>query len=100
MAIIMNKHSREGKLVLALCDESLLGKKFEEDNKILDLTSNFYNGVKTDEAEIKTYIPKAFTINAVGEQSVGLLIREGLVKREDTKKIDDIPFAMTASMAE
>jgi len=45
--MIVKSHSTgDGRKVIAICDDSLLGKKFEEGDKQLDLTSEFYQGQK------------------------------------------------------
>jgi hypothetical protein len=43
--MILKEHkSHDGKCVIALCDDDILGKKFEENGLQLDLTSSFYKG--------------------------------------------------------
>ena len=43
MAVSVTKHTTPDKrLVLALCDKDILGKKFEDSKRVLDLSSNFF----------------------------------------------------------
>ena len=51
--MIVKKHSQNNKLVLAICDEDLLGKTIEENDLILDLKSDFYRGEEMNETELK-----------------------------------------------
>jgi hypothetical protein len=37
-------HKTENKDIVAVCDEDLLGKKFEEKELILDVSEEFYKG--------------------------------------------------------
>ncbi len=91
--MIVKIHNNEGKLVLAICDKDILGKKFSENNKQLDLTSDFYKGEEMDEEELKELIKKAFMINAVGKKSVSFLEKEEMVSKDNTIEIDKIPHA-------
>ena len=42
--MIVKIHNNEGRLILAICDKDILGKKFVEEKKQLDLSSGFYKG--------------------------------------------------------
>jgi len=66
--MIVKEHINEGKLILALCDKNLLGKKIEDQNIQLDLSSSFYKGEEADIEELKKLIKKAYIINAVGKK--------------------------------
>ena len=75
---------------MALCDHELLGKKFEEGNRQLDLTSDFYQGELKTEEEIKELIKDVYIINLVGKHSLQLI--ENLKLRpERVITIDNIP---------
>ena len=80
------------RIVLAVCDSDLLGKKFEDDNKQLDLTSDFYNGEEKTEQEAGDLMRNAYIINLVGEKCIGLAIKEGSIDENSIVKMKDIPF--------
>lgn len=91
--MIVKIHKNEGRLVLAICDKDILGKKFVEGNKQLGLTSDFYKGEEIDEDELKELIKKAYMINAVGKKSVSFLEKEEMVSKDNIIEIDKIPHA-------
>ena len=91
--MILNQHKREGKILAAVCDSELFGQKFEEKNKQLDLTSDFYNGEEKDDKTIGDSIRNADSVNLVGEKAVKLGIDEGIIDEEHVKKIAGIPYA-------
>ena len=91
--MIAVKHIKEGRLVLALCDDDILGKIFEEGKKILDLSSKFYKGEKHSEEEILKYLKESYVVNAAGEKTILFLIKNNLVEKESVKKINNIPYA-------
>ncbi|MCK4589234.1 MAG: DUF424 family protein [Nanoarchaeota archaeon] len=83
----------EGQKILALCDQELLGKKFEEGNKQLDLTTDFYQGEEATEQEIKKLIKGVYIINLVGEQSLKLMKKLNLAEEKHIIRIQNIPHA-------
>ena len=94
--IIAKIHTRNETSILALCDPEILGKKFEEGDLQLDLTSNFYKGEEIDENEI--HFEKYEIINAVGEKSVNLLLKNKLIDQDKIIKIAGIPHAQCVVM--
>ena len=85
------------RIVLAVCDKELLGKKFEEGNKQLDLASDFYEGEEKTEKETGDLMRNAYMINLVGDKSVGLAIKEEIVDKNSVMKIKDVPYAQVIS---
>ncbi|MCX8199885.1 MAG: DUF424 family protein [Candidatus Micrarchaeota archaeon] len=82
------RHESKGKVVFALCDKSLIGKKLQDGNVMLDLDTyrSFYIG---DDAALFDGVFES--INAVGEESTSFLIRKGIAKKEDIKYICGVP---------
>lgn len=97
--MILKKHSTtEGQLILAMCDEELLGKEFEENELILDLTSEFYKGKKLSEEEAEKLINDAYIINAVGEKVIEFLKKKEYVDK--VKEIQKIPYTQIVLVKE
>ena len=93
--MIVKKHvTHEGRSVLAICDKEILGKKFEEGELQLDLTSQFYQGEEMSEEEILNILPKINSLNIVGQKSIDFAIKNKLLREENVKKIDNVPYAM------
>ena len=84
---VVAKHNSDGKLILAVCDSSLRGKKFEDANAILDLGSKFYQGEEKDAEQTAELMMKAYIINAAGKEAVALVVKLGLATTDDMKKI-------------
>jgi hypothetical protein len=91
--IIVKEHIRGADSILSLCDKELIGKKFEEADLQLDLTSNFYKGEEKTKDELRKIVPKFRIVNAVGHKSVNLLLEFGLVEKDRIIVIKDIPHA-------
>ncbi len=92
--IIVNVHkTADNKKIVAVCDNELIGKKFEEKNLQLDLASNFYRGEeKTEEEAIKIF-HYAYIINFVGKRSVELALKQGIISGNNIIYIKKIPHA-------
>ena len=94
MGIIVKKHiAQNGFLTLAICDENLLGKKFEEGKLQLDLTSSFYKGNVLEETEILQLMNKAYISNLVGKLCIDMAIKNQLISENDVKQINGIAYA-------
>jgi hypothetical protein len=84
--------------IIAICDEDLLGKTFEDGKKILDINDHFYGGDKVDEPDIielmKNYATADATFNIVGKQSTDIALKVGLISKEGIKQIQGVPYAL------
>ena len=49
--IVKIHKTRDRRKIIAVCDENLIGKRFEEREMQLDLSSDFYNGELMNEEE-------------------------------------------------
>jgi len=86
------------RVVVAICDSNLKDKKFEQENKQLDLTSQFYQGEEKTEQEtidlMKDMAKEDATFNIVGKQSVECAKKAGIITEEGIKTIHEIPYAL------
>jgi len=84
--------------VIAICDSNIIGKTFEEGNKQIIVNPNFYQGEEKTEKEILEIIEKGtaedFTFNIVGQESVKLALKCGLIKEEGITNIQGTPIAL------
>jgi len=97
--MIVKKHfTGDGRLILCVCDEDILGKKFETQKLKLDLSSDFYRGEERTEQEIIKLIEAAYMINLVGKKSVDLGLKVGVISKESVVRIKDIPYVQAVSM--
>jgi hypothetical protein len=84
--------------IVAICDSDLLGKKFEEGKFQLDLTGNFFKGEETSEEEAIKIIEKMSkedaSFNIVGENSINVSIKAGIISKQGIKTIQGIPFSL------
>ena len=91
--MIIKSHKKQNKILLAICDDNLLGKKFKEGNKQLDLTGDFYDGESYTKLDAADIMGNVAYLNIVGEKSIELALEEGLIEEKNIIKIDNIPHA-------
>jgi len=88
--IIVKHPDHENRLHLIIYDTNLKGKVLDDGEKILDLSSKFYEGSDVQEEQIINYFPMAFFIQAIGKEAVKLL--QKYEKAETFEEIDGIPY--------
>lgn len=91
--IVKIHKNNDGKVILAVCDKELLGKKFEEGKLQLDLSSKFYDGKEMQEETLLKLFKSAYIINLVGKRSINIAIKAGIIDRERVIKIKNVPHA-------
>jgi len=97
MGILVKVHSSYRNTV-AICDSELIGKSFEEGNKQLIVNPNFFQGEEKTEKEILEIIEKGtyedYTFNIVGEKSIAIALKVGIIKPGGVMKIQGVPLAL------
>ena len=84
--------------VVALCDADLIGKKFEDDIRQLEIREHFFKGEEiSKEQALKRLIElqkNDATFNIVGNKSIKVALEAGIITKENIAKIQNIPFAL------
>jgi len=84
--------------VVAVCDSDILGKTFEEGNRQIEITEEFFNGYELSEEEaikmIKDKLREDACFNFVGEKAIQAGIKAGAIDKTCVMKIQGIPYAM------
>ncbi len=91
--IVKEHRSIDGRVVVAFCDDELIGKRFEEGNLQLNLDSNFYKGGKKTKEEVLKIFSKADIVNIVGEKSIKLALKAKIISKGGIIRIKNIPYA-------
>lgn len=95
MLVKIHKSYRQ---VVAICDSELIGKRFEEGIRQLEISENFFKGEEKAEkeaVEIMTFASgEDATFNIVGKQSTDAALKAGIITKEGIKTVQDVPFAL------
>lgn len=91
-------HIHEKDRILAACDEEILGMTFRGDGVKIKVSELFYGGESVSE-EVFVERTKSVTImNLVGNRTVDIAIKEGLVSEESVIVIGEVKHAQTVIM--
>ncbi|MFH1835893.1 MAG: DUF424 family protein [Methanobacteriota archaeon] len=91
-------HERGSEVLVAACDEELLGKKFSSDELELHVSERFYGGEVRKIEELTNIISQATMANLVGNRVVSKAIEEGLVSEAHTLEIGGVKHAQYVVM--
>ncbi len=82
-------HRSKGKVIVAICDEEILGKIFRDGPIVLDISTKFYGGKRVDLERVLEAIKMADIVVASGKRIVEELSRRGLASVEFALKVED-----------
>ncbi len=95
MLVKIHKSYRD---IVAICDSELLGRRFEEGERVLDVKEGFFGGEEVGEDWLEGLILKFSkedaTFNIVGEKSIQTALKTGIINKEGIKTVQGIPFAL------
>jgi len=84
--------------VVAICDSDLLGKKFEEGKRQLDVRDSFYRGEEVNKERLveimKRQLVEDASFNIVGKESIQTALECGIITKQGIAKLKNIPFAL------
>jgi len=95
---ILFKVHKSYREVVSVCDKDVFGRKLKEGERCLDMSVKFFEGDAMDEAtaysKMRERALEDATFNVVGEKSVGIALRLGIVKEEGIIRIEGVPVAL------
>ena len=82
-------HRINGKILVAVCDEEILGKEFRKGDLVLSISSEFYRGERVDLKQVIELIIESDIAVVTGKRIVNELIKAGLAVPEAVLRIGD-----------
>ena len=89
-------HRAQGDIILAACDEEVLGKTFSGDGMKITVSEGFYNGYLVTEEEFVDHLDEYTIMNLVGERVIALAIENGHVSEDGIIEIGEPPMPRSA----
>lgn len=93
MEAYFNLKKEGNNVLLAICDEELLGKTLREGKIVFKISEDFYKGKKTSIEQAVSMIENSTIINLIGNECVKKAIENGYVHPEAVLKIEGISHA-------
>ncbi len=91
-------HERQNRKIVAVCDEDLIGKTFEEKDLQLKISEYFYKGSILSEQEIINILKDATNINLVGKKTIEVALKNNIISNDHIIKIQGVPHAQVFSL--
>jgi hypothetical protein len=89
-------HGRE--VLVAACDEDIVGKTFGSHDLKIHVSEGFYRGESGGEEMLVNRLEMATIANLVGERTVEIAVRHGFVDPGCVLRIGGVPHAQMARM--
>lgn len=84
--------------VVALVDSDLIGRKFEEDKRQLEIKEGFFKGEEVTREKaifiLQSQLREDATFNIVGKESIDCAIEAGVIDEDSVAHIQGIPYAL------
>ena len=93
MEAYFNLKKEGNNVLLAICDEELLGKTLREGKIVFKISEDFYKGKKISVDQAVSMIENSTIINLIGNECVKKAIENGYVHPEAVLKIEGISHA-------
>lgn len=89
MNIYVKVHKACNDIIVAVCDEDVMGKTHRSGNLTLTVTPGFYKGTLRDIGCLESLFSSATILNIVGRASVEKAIACGVINKENVLEIGD-----------
>lgn len=93
MSVYLNRFETEGEVIVAICDEEILGKCFEEKEKQIHIREGFYKGELVSLDQGLEAMREATIANIVGKRIVTGALKARLIHERAIIRIQNIPHA-------
>ncbi len=97
-SIAIKVYNHNGEILLAACDEELLGKTFEEGELQLQVHVEFYDGFRIDDKDLIRQLGNSTIANLVGEHVIKCALDAGLISDDSIIRIQGIPHVQIFRM--
>ncbi len=78
---------------IAICDEDLLGEKFEEGEEQLEVTESFFKEDLLSENEVKNLLQEEYNFILVGNSIVNMALELQLLDKDSVKEVKGVKHA-------
>jgi hypothetical protein len=89
----VKRHIQEGHILIAACDNELLGKTLDDGNLCIEVRESFYGGEKVGPDILGRLLEMCTMANLVGKRAVGLATQMGIVDEDCVIYIKGVPHA-------
>ncbi len=96
--IVVKGYRKGSEFLVAAADECLLGKTFKSDGLTITVSESFYKGECCDEEGLVNRLRMATMANLVGEETVAIAVKYGMIDADCVLRIGGVPHAQMVRM--
>lgn len=96
--IYIRLHKGTDDMILAACDEDILGQTFSGDDMRITVSEKFYNGELVPEETFIERMKSVTIMNLVGERTVSIAIEQGHVSEDCVFDIGGVKHAQVVKL--
>jgi hypothetical protein len=96
--VCLKVHRYGSDMLVALCDEELIGKRFEEGNLQLEPSPGFFGDRPAEASKICIALDSATIANIVGERAIALALKASCIEKDNVMHICGVPTAQMVRM--
>ena len=86
-------HRSGDEVLVAIADSDIVGKEFSEKGNSLTISTDFYGEDRMGASDVLSAVKSATIVNALGQKTVELLVKSGIVKEKDVVRVFGLPHA-------
>lgn len=94
MKVYIKIHKNPLSEVIAICDESVLGKTYKKGDLQVVISENFYKGDLVEINDVMDLLKNSTNFNLAGPNIIKATIEQGIIIEDSVLKIDSLPIAM------
>lgn len=98
MRLRLRTYDTEQGLLVAVCDDDLVGMTFRDGDVRLEVTEDFYGDSTAPPEEVEELLRDASIANLVGEHAVDVGVEAEVVNRDNVLVVDGVPHAQMVRM--
>jgi hypothetical protein len=96
--IWIKEYLTQGEILLAACDDNILGKTFCEGELQLVVSESFYGGEEVTKENFISQLKNATIANLVGVKVIKIALSLGLIHKDGIIEIAGVPHAQIARL--
>ena len=96
--IWIKEYLTQGDILLAACDEDIMGETFCEGDLQLMVSESFYGGDKVSKEDFIVQLKNATIVNLVGKDVISIALSLELISEDGIIEIAGVPHAQIARL--
>ena len=88
------RHEHGNTIVIASCDEGLLGKNLKDEKYDITISEKFYGTEKITDEELAALFLEADSLNLFGKGAISVAVKQGLLSETQVIRICGIEHAV------